>query len=165
MTEGGPEADIGSPVPGLVRSRDTPPVPPHRSRGTTHTVRGRRHRHRHAARDSGAAIAGEGGQRSTGGVAAVALAPRWPRPTAVRAGGGAVAVVVLVVHVSAGPHGGAGAPAEFARRTCALGRHSWLPHIAVPSPPQILLPCAAHQSECGRTAAYPRPATQEGPSP
>ena len=25
------------------------------------------------------------------------------------------------------------------------------PHIAVPSPPQILLPCAAHQSECGRT--------------
>ena len=39
------------------------------------------------------------------------------------------------------------------------------PHIAVPSPPQILLPCAAHQSECGRTAAYPRPATQEGPSP
>ena len=30
-------------------------------------------------------------------------------------------------HVPAGPHGGAGAPAEFALRTCALGRHSWLP--------------------------------------
>ena len=25
------------------------------------------------------------------------------------------------------------------------------PHIAVPSPPHIPLPCAAHQSECGRT--------------
>ena len=25
------------------------------------------------------------------------------------------------------------------------------PHIAVPSPPHISLPCAAHQSECGRT--------------
>ena len=41
--------------------------------------------------------------------------------------GGAVAVVALVVHGPAGPHGGAGAPAEFALRTCALGRHSWLP--------------------------------------
>ena len=41
-------APIGSPSPGLVRSRDTtPPVPPTRSRGTTHTVRVRRHRHRH----------------------------------------------------------------------------------------------------------------------
>ena len=39
----------------------------------------------------------------------------------------AVAVVALVVHGPAGPHGGAGAPAEFALRTCALGRHSWLP--------------------------------------
>ena len=32
-------------------------------------------------------------------------------------------MVALVVHVPAGPHGGAGAPAEFALRTCALGRH------------------------------------------
>ena len=49
---------IGSPCPGLVRSRDTtPPVPLTRSRGPTHTVRVRRHRHRHDARDSGAAIA------------------------------------------------------------------------------------------------------------
>ena len=79
------------------------------------------------------------------------LGQRAARPPAARAGVGAVAVVAVVVHVPAGPHGGAGAPAEFALRTCALGRHSWLPHIAVPSPPHISLPCAAHQSECGRT--------------
>ena len=37
---------IGSPSPGFVRSRDTtPPVPPTLSRGPTHTVRVRRHRH------------------------------------------------------------------------------------------------------------------------
>ena len=57
------------------------------SRGTTHTVRGRRHRHRHDARDAGGGDHWRGGPRasatSTGGVAAVALAPRWPRPTAV----------------------------------------------------------------------------------
>ena len=41
---------IGSPSPGLVRSRDTTPlVPPTRSRGPTPTVRVRRHRHRHEA--------------------------------------------------------------------------------------------------------------------
>ena len=44
-----------------------------------------------------------------------------------RAAVGAVAVVALVVHVPAGPHGGAGAPAELALRTGALGRHAWLP--------------------------------------
>ena len=60
-------------------------------------------------------------------VANAGLGQRAARPPAARAGGGAVAVVALVVHVPAGPHGGAGAPAEFALRTGALGRHSWLP--------------------------------------
>ena len=60
-------------------------------------------------------------------VADAGLGQRAARPPAARAGGGAVAVVVLVVHVSAGPHGGAGAPADLALRTCALGRHSWFP--------------------------------------
>ena len=60
-------------------------------------------------------------------VANAGLGQRAARPPAARAGGGAVAVVALVVPGPAGPHGGAGAPAEFARRTCALGRHSWLP--------------------------------------
>ena len=41
-------------------------------------------------------------------VADAGLGQRAARPPAARAGGGAVAVVVLVVHVSAGPHGGAG---------------------------------------------------------
>ena len=36
-------------------------------------------------------------------------------------------MVAVVVHGPAGPHGGAGAPAEFALRTSALGRHAWLP--------------------------------------
>ena len=52
---------------------------------------------------------------------------RAVRPPATRAGIGAVAVVLVVVHGPAGPHGGAGAPAEFALRTSALGRHAWLP--------------------------------------
>ena len=38
------------------------------------------------------------------------------------------------------------------------------PHIAVPSPPHISLPCAAHQSECGRTPLA-RGHHKEGPSP
>ena len=38
------------------------------------------------------------------------------------------------------------------------------PHIAVPSPPHIPLPCAAHQSECGRTPLA-RGHHKEGPSP
>ena len=52
---------------------------------------------------------------------------RAARPPATRAGIGAVAVVLVVVHGPAGPHGGAGAPAEFVLRTSALGRHAWLP--------------------------------------
>ena len=39
------------------------------------------------------------------------------------------------------------------------------PHIAVPSPPQILLPCAAHQSECGRTPPARGRHYEEEPSP
>ena len=39
------------------------------------------------------------------------------------------------------------------------------PHIAVPSPPQILLPCAAHQSECGRTPPARGRHHEEDPSP
>ena len=57
----------------------------------------------------------------------VGTVQRAARPPAAWAGVGAVAVVAVVVHGPAGPHGGAGAPAEFALRTCALGRHSWLP--------------------------------------
>ena len=60
-------------------------------------------------------------------VADAGLGQRAARPAAARAGVGAVAVVALVVHVPAGPHCGAGAPVELALRTCALGRHSWLP--------------------------------------
>ena len=56
-------------------------------------------------------------------VANAGFGQRAARPPAARAGVGAVAVVALVVHGPAGPHGGAGAPAEFALRTCALGRH------------------------------------------
>ena len=37
--------------------------------------------------------------------------------------------------------------------------------IAVPSPPHISLPCAAHQSECGRTAAARGRHHKEEPSP
>ena len=43
-------------------------------------------------------------------------------------------MVAVVVHGPAGPLGGAGAPAEFALRTCALGRHAWPP----PSPSRRL---------------------------
>ena len=39
------------------------------------------------------------------------------------------------------------------------------PHIAVPSPPQILLPCAAHQSEGGRTPPARGRHHEEEPSP
>ena len=67
-------------------------------------------------------------------VANAGFGQRAARPPAARAGVGAVAVVAVVVHVPAGPHGGAGAPAEFALRTCALGRHAWPP----PSPSRRL---------------------------
>ena len=56
-------------------------------------------------------------------VAIAGFGQRAARPPAARAGVGAVAVVARVMHVPAGPHGGAGAPAEFALRTCALGRY------------------------------------------
>ena len=39
------------------------------------------------------------------------------------------------------------------------------PHIAVPSPPHISLPCAAHQSECGRTPPARGRHHEEEPSP
>ena len=64
---------------------------------------------------------------------------------AARAGVGAVAVVALVVHVPAGPHGGAGAPADLALRTCALGRHSWLPTHRRPV-------ASAHSASLGASA-------------
>ena len=84
-------------------------------------------------------------------VANAGLGQRAARPPAARAGGGAVAVVALVVHVPAGPHGGAGAPAEFALRTVHSAATRGSPHIAAPSPSHISLACRAHQSECGRT--------------
>ena len=62
----------------------------------------------------------------------VGTVQRAARPPAAWAGVGAVAVVAVVVHGPAGPHGGAGAPAEFALRTCALGRHSL---VAPPTSP------------------------------
>ena len=46
-------------------------------------------------------------------VANAGFGQRAARPPAARAGVGAVAVVALVVHVPAGPHGGAGAPADL----------------------------------------------------
>ena len=39
------------------------------------------------------------------------------------------------------------------------------PHIAVPSPSHISLPCAAHQSECGRTPPARGRHHKEDPSP
>ena len=53
-------------------------------------------------------------------------------------------MVAVVVHGPAGPHGGAGAPAEFALRTCALGRHSWLPtHRGVGARKQVFVAALA----------------------
>ena len=97
-------------------------------------------------------------------VADAGLGQRAARPPAARAGVGAVAVVALVVHVPAGPHGGAGAPAELAHRTGALGRHS-APHT---SPSRRLrtfpLPVAPTRANVdGRR--LPAAATKEGPSP
>ena len=82
---------------GLVRSRETPPGTPDRSRGTTHTVRGR-------GTDIDTTPGTPGRRSGRGG----------PRAPAARAGGGAVAGVALVVPGPAGPHGGAGAPADLA---------------------------------------------------
>ena len=97
-------------------------------------------------------------------VADAGLGQRAARPPAARAGVGAVAVVALVVHVPAGPHGGAGAPAELALRTCALGRHSWLPTHRRPF-------ASAHfPSLCGppermwTDAACPRPPPRRDPA-
>ena len=83
---------------------------------------------------------------------------RWPITPSRRAGGPAT---------TASPSdGGAGAPAELARRTGALGRRSWLPHTS-PSRrrPHIPLACRAHQSECGRTPSARGCHHEEGPSP
>ena len=77
----------------------------------------------------------------------------------------AVAVVAVIVHGPAGPHGGAGAPAERALRTCALGRHAWRPHITMPSPSHIPLACRAPQSECGRTPPARGHHKEEEPRP
>ena len=90
-------------------------------------------------------------------VADAGLGQRAARPPAARAGVGAVAVVLVVVHGPAGPHGGAGAPAEFALRTSALGRHAWLPtyHRAVASAHSA---CLSRPPERMWTdAACPRP--------
>ena len=97
-------------------------------------------------------------------VANAGFGQRAARPPAARAGVGAVAVVALVVHGPAGPHGGVGAPAEFALRSCALGRHSWLPTHRRPV-------AAAHfPSLCGPSermwtdAAGPRPPPRRNPA-
>ena len=97
-------------------------------------------------------------------VANAGLGQRAARPLAARAGGGAVAVVALVVRGPAGPHGGAGAPAEVALRTCALGRHSWLPTHRRPF-------ASAHSASlCGPSermwtdAACPRPPPRRDPA-
>ena len=72
-------------------------------------------------------------------------------------------MVARVVHGPAGPHGGAGAPAEFALRTGALGRHAWLPTHRRPV-------ASAHSACLSRPpermwtdAACPRPPPQGGP--
>ena len=131
----------------LVRSRETPPGTHDRSRGTTQTVRGR-------GTDIDTRQGRRDGGRGRGG----------PRAPAARAGGGAVAVVALVVHVPAGPHGGAGAPADLALRICALGRHSWLPTHRRP------ITAAHFPSLCGppermwTNAAGPRPPPRRNPA-
>ena len=77
----------------------------------------------------------------------------------------AVAGVALVVHGPAGPHGGAGAPAERALRTGALGRHACRPPTS---------PCRRRRTFCLPVAPpranvdgrrLPAAATTEGPSP
>ena len=97
-------------------------------------------------------------------VANAGFGQRAARPPAARAGVGAVAVVALVVHGPAGPHGGVGAPAEFPLRTCALGRHSWLPTHRRP------VASAHFPSLCGPSermwtdAAGPRPPPRRNPA-
>ena len=55
------------------------------------------------------------------------------------------------------PHGGAGAPADLALRTCALGRHSWLPTHRRPVA-SAHSPCLSRPPERMWTdAACPRP--------
>ena len=96
-------------------------------------------------------------------VADAGFGQRAARPPAARAGVGAVAVVALVVHVPAGPHGGAGAPAEVALRTCALGRHSWLPTHRRPFALADSTSLSRPPERMWTDAAYPRPPPQGGP--
>ena len=84
-------------------------------------------------------------------VADAGLGQRAARPPAARVGVGAVAVVALVVHVPAGPNGGAGHRLNSRSVQVHSAATRGSPHIAVPSPPHIPLACRAHQSECGRT--------------
>ena len=97
-------------------------------------------------------------------VADAGLGQRAARPPAARAGGGAVAVVALVAHVPAGPHGGAGAPAELALRTCALGRHLWLPTHRRPVA-SAHSPCLSRPPERMWTNAAARGRHQGGTKP
>ena len=97
-------------------------------------------------------------------VADAGLGQRAARPPAARAGGGAVAVVALVAHVPAGPHGGAGAPADLALRTCALGRHSWLPTHRRPVA-SAHSPCLSRPPERMWTNAAARGRHQGGTQP
>ena len=98
-------------------------------------------------------------------VADAGLGQRSARPPAARAGGGAVAVVALVAHVPAGPHGGAGAAAELALRTCALGRHSWLPiHRRAVAVRTFRLPVAPTRANVDRRPP-PMAAGKEDPRP
>ena len=97
-------------------------------------------------------------------VANACLGQRAARPPAARASVGAVAVVALVVHGPAGPHGGAGAPAELALRTGALGRHSWLPTHRRPVA-AAHSPCLSRPPERMWTdAACPRPPPRRDPA-
>ena len=63
-------------------------------------------------------------------VADAGLGQRAARPPAARAGVGAVAVIALVVHVPAVPHGVAGAPAELALRSMCTRPPLVAPHIS-----------------------------------
>ena len=95
-------------------------------------------------------------------VADAGLGQRAARPPAARASVGAVAVVALVVHVPAGPHGGAGAPADLALRICALGRHSWLPTHRRPVASAHFTCLSRPPERMWTDAACPRPPPQEG---
>ena len=97
-------------------------------------------------RDAASASTGPSGSTPT----ARTVLARWSVPSS----GHGVSVSEPLVRR---PHGGAGAPADLALRTCALGRHSWLPTHRRPVA-SAHSPCLSRPPERMWTdAACPRP--------